>query len=79
MVSVAAGPASPERVSLFARLQCCTIMGEAPEEIARDYGHLSLTQVHAALAYYYANEAEINADLEVEERVHNSLAEQHQR
>ena len=54
-------------------------MGEAPEEIAADFGHLSLAQVHAALAYYYANKAEIDADLEAEERAHDTLAEQHRR
>jgi uncharacterized protein (DUF433 family) len=36
-------------------------MGLIPEEIARKFGHLSLAQVHAALAYYYANQAEIGA------------------
>ena len=54
-------------------------MREAPEEIANDYGHLSLAQVHAALAYYYAHKAEIDADLEAEEREHDALAEQHRR
>ena len=39
-------------------------MGLIPEEIARKFGHLSLTQVHAALAYYHANQAEIDRDLE---------------
>jgi hypothetical protein len=34
-------------------------MGLIPEEIARKFGHLSLAQVHAALAYYHANKAEI--------------------
>jgi uncharacterized protein (DUF433 family) len=54
-------------------------MGEAPEEIASNFGHLSLAQVHAALAYYYANKAEIDADLEAEEREYEVLAEQHRR
>jgi uncharacterized protein (DUF433 family) len=38
-------------------------MGRSPEEIAAQYGHLSLAQVHAALAYYHANTEEIEADL----------------
>ena len=38
-----------------------------PGEIATQYGHLSLTQVHAALAYYHANPQEIEADLADEE------------
>ena len=42
-------------------------MGLSPEEIATQYGHLSLAQVHAALAYYHANPEEIEADLGDEE------------
>src|SRR3989338_7518002 len=37
--------------------------GLSPEEIARKFGHLSLAQVHAALAYYHLNREEIDADL----------------
>jgi len=37
--------------------------GLLPEEITANYGFLQLHQVHAALAYYYANRAEIDADL----------------
>jgi uncharacterized protein (DUF433 family) len=50
-------------------------MGESPEEIAANFGHLSLAQVHAALAHYYANKATTDADLEAEEREHDALAE----
>lgn len=42
-------------------------MGLSPEEIATQYGHISLAQVHAALAYYHANPEEIEADLREEE------------
>ena len=42
-------------------------MGLSPEEIATQYGHLSLAQVHAALAYYHGNPDEIEADLAEEE------------
>lgn len=52
-------------------------MGLIPEEIARKFGHLSLAQVHAALAYYYANHAEIDEDLAVEDRETAALEEQH--
>ena len=37
-------------------------LGLIPEEIARKFGHLSLAQVHAALAYYHANRAAIDAE-----------------
>lgn len=54
-------------------------MGYTPEEIANNFGHLSLAQVHAALAYYYANKAEIDADLETEEHFTEELERQHRR
>jgi uncharacterized protein (DUF433 family) len=53
--------------------------GETPEEIAAGFGHISLAQVHAALAYYYANKEEIDADLEAELREHDRLAKLHPR
>ena len=54
-------------------------MGLFPEEIVRKFGHLSLAQVHAALAYYHANQAEIDEDLESEAREAAALEEQHRR
>lgn len=37
--------------------------GLLPEEIVAKYGFLRLEQIHAALAYYYANRVEIDAEL----------------
>ena len=54
-------------------------MGLIPEEIVRKFGHLSLAQVHAALAYYHANQAEIDADLECEARETEALEAQYRR
>src|SRR5260370_21786586 len=54
-------------------------MGQIPEEIVRKFGHLSLAQVHAALAYYHANQAEIDADLEAEAQETEALEQQHRR
>ena len=42
--------------------------GFSPEEIAVKYRSLRLEQVHAALAYYYANRADIDAELEQQDR-----------
>ena len=42
-------------------------LGKSPEEIAENFGHISLAQVHAALAYYHANREEIEGYLEAEE------------
>lgn len=38
-------------------------MGMDPEEIALEYPHLTLAQVHAALAYYHCNRDEIEAGI----------------
>ena len=42
-------------------------LGMTPEEIALEYPHLPLAQVHAALAYYHVNREEIEADLAQEQ------------
>ena len=42
-------------------------MGMTPEEIALEYPHLTLAQVHAALAYDHVNRDEIEADFAQEE------------
>ena len=54
-------------------------MGLIPEEIVRKFGHLSLAQVHAALAYYHANQPAIDADLEAETRQAEAIEQQHRR
>ena len=53
--------------------------GLTPEEIVEDYGHLSLAQVHAALAYYFANKAAVDRDLEAEAQAEEALAKQYPR
>ena len=42
-------------------------LGLTPEEIAAKIEHLTLAQIHAALAYYQANLAEIDGDIAREE------------
>ena len=42
-------------------------LGLAPEEIAAKIEHLSLAQIHAALAHYHANREEIDGDIAAEE------------
>jgi|ERR1035441_10108449 uncharacterized protein (DUF433 family) len=54
--------------------------GQIPEEVIQTFGgHLSLAQVHAALAYYYANQEEIDTDLAFEARETDVLERQHRR
>lgn len=38
--------------------------GWSPKEIHLNHPHLSLAQIHAALAYYYDHKPEIDADIE---------------
>ena len=45
------------------RIATCYKLGMTPEEIALEYPHLTLAQVHAALAYYHVNREEIEDDL----------------
>jgi len=48
-------------------------LGLAPEEIAAKIEHLSLAQVHAALAYYHANRQEIDEDIAAERKAADEL------
>lgn len=52
-------------------------LGLSPEDIADRLGHLSLAQVHAALAYYHANREEIEADIAAEEAAIEKLEKEH--
>jgi uncharacterized protein (DUF433 family) len=52
--------------------------GQSPEEIADRIGHLSLAQVHAALAYYHANQEAIEKDLREEAAAAEKLAKQYE-
>ena len=52
-------------------------MGASPEEIADQYGHLNLAQVHAALAYYHANRDQMEAELAEEEAEYDRLEQSH--
>lgn len=51
-------------------------LGMTAEEIAENFGHLSLAQVHAALAYYHANRDEIEGYIEDEESEARRLEEE---
>jgi uncharacterized protein (DUF433 family) len=51
--------------------------GNSAEEIAADLDHLTLAQVYAALTYYQANKAEIEADLAAEQAEYEHLAALH--
>lgn len=48
-------------------------LGHGPEEIVRRYGHLNEAQVHAALAYYHANQEQIEANITADEAIADRL------
>ncbi len=48
----------------------------SPEEMHEQYPHLSLAQIHAALSYYYAHQAEVDADIERRDRYVEELRAQ---
>ena len=52
-------------------------LGLSPEEITDRIGHLTLAQVHAALAYYHVNQEEIEADIASEEDEAERLEREH--
>lgn len=52
-------------------------LGLSPEEIIVEIPHLTLAQVHAALAYYHANREEIEQDIAEEEAVAEQLEQEH--
>jgi len=45
----------------------------SPEEIAAKIDHLTLAQIHAALAYYHANRDEIDSDIAAEDALIEEL------
>jgi uncharacterized protein (DUF433 family) len=51
--------------------------GFTPEQIADEYEHLSLAQVYAALTYYHANQAEIEAQLAADDAEIERLEQEH--
>jgi uncharacterized protein (DUF433 family) len=53
--------------------------GLTPEEITTEIPHLSLAQVYAALTYYHANRAEIEADIAAEDTEVTRLEMRHAR
>ncbi|HXB22042.1 MAG TPA: DUF433 domain-containing protein [Candidatus Solibacter sp.] len=50
------------------------VHGSSPEEIHFQYPHLSLAQVHAALAYYYDHQSELDAEIQRRWHEVNTLA-----
>jgi len=52
-------------------------LGNTPEEIAAQIPHLTLAQIHAALAYYHANQEQMDAELAAEKAESERLEREH--
>jgi uncharacterized protein (DUF433 family) len=52
-------------------------LGMTADEIADDFPHLSLAGVHAALAYYFANRQQIDAEIDAEIEEERRLVKEH--
>ena len=52
-------------------------LGWSAEEITDRIGHISLAQVHAALAYYHANQEAMEAEIAAEEAEADRLEQEH--
>ena len=50
--------------------------GSSPEEMHFQYPHLSLAQIHAALAYYYDHQAELDSEIRARRAEADDLAAQ---
>jgi uncharacterized protein (DUF433 family) len=44
-------------------------MGKTPAQVVAEHPHLTMAQVHAALAYYWCHRDEIHQDIENEEKL----------
>jgi Protein of unknown function (DUF433) len=62
----------PARLESHPRVRVAQIVvdylayGWSADEIHRQHPHLALAEVHAAMGYYYDNQAEIDAEIAVE-------------
>ncbi len=50
-------------------------IGQTPAQIVSEYPHLTLADIHAALAYYHDHREEINADIQAERREYEAMKE----
>jgi len=61
---IIAGTKFPVRSVVFYVLK----QGMTPEELVKEFTHLTLAQVYSALSYYYENRAEIDRELSLTEQ-----------
>lgn len=51
------------RISVRGLAECVQSLGYTPEDLLVSYPHLTLAQIHAALTYYYDHQAEVDAEI----------------
>ena len=51
--------------------------GLVPEQIALRVGHISMSQIHAALSYYYANQETLDLEMREEEAESDQIEREH--
>jgi hypothetical protein len=62
----------PARLAKMPRVRVAQIVmdylahGWSPDDLCRHYSHLSPAEAHAAMAYYYDHQAEIDAEIQQE-------------
>lgn len=62
----------PARLSRISRIRVAQIVMDylahswSPDELCRHYPHLTPAEAHAAMAYYYDHQAEIDAEIQAE-------------
>lgn len=42
-------------------------LGISPEDLAREFPHLNLSQIHDALSYYYEHQSDIDKEIDEED------------
>ena len=53
------------------------LQGQSPDQIVRDFPHLTLSDVYAALSYFWDNRERLLAQIEEERRVADQMKTQH--
>ena len=51
--------------------------GDLPEQMVLDWPHVSLAQIYVALAFYYANQEQIEKEIQEELELSERLAREH--
>jgi len=57
------------RIAVDMIAQWVVHLGQTPEEVQRTHPHLTVAQIHSALAYYYDHRDEVEASLREGERI----------